>query len=357
MAGNLIKIFLSSPGDVPEERLRMAELTAEINDVLAYIVPERRLKLELLRYEVDAYPDYGAPQDVVNRLIPDDFDIFVGIMWKRCGTPTGDANSGTIEEYQRAVERRKSTGKPVIMFYLCNAPVAFPSSQDVEQLKKVVREELQSKGLTQSYPSPEQFRAYVRGDLLKAIRDLTSTVHALAAEVPTQPQIAPTTPAEKAAMRELCEEYDTARRDMPGGQARTSKMTEIFAKMRSLAASTRSSYPEFKAGPSAGVRLAAVAILQMFSNTSELDWLAQRLDPEQEKPFVGYQAAQALLQAARSLPASDCPNIIRAVTSALELANRNPDDPPRILVLKEAQDYLNRKCAKPDATGNPQMNP
>jgi hypothetical protein len=350
MAANLIKIFLSSPGDVPEERLRMAELTAEINDV----VPERGLKLELLRYEVDAYPDYGAPQDVVNRLIPDDFDIFVGIMWKRCGTPTGAANSGTIEEYERAVERRKSTGKPVIMFYLCNAPVPFPSSQDVEQLKKVVefREELQSKGLTQTYPSPEQFRAYVRGDLLKAIRDLTSTVHA--AEIPTQPQIAPTTPAEKAAMRELCEEYDKARRDMPGGQARTLRMTEIFAKMRSLAASTRSSYPEFKAGPSAGVRLAAVAILQMFSNGNELDWLAQRLDPEQEKPFVGYQAAQALLQAARSLPASDCPNLIRTVISALELANRNPDDPPRIRVLEEAREYLDNKCPKAGPAGNPQ---
>ena len=232
MAGNLIKIFLSSPGDVPEERLRMAELTAEINDVLAYLVPERGLKLELLRYEADAYPDYGAPQDVVNRLIPDDFDIFVGIMWKRYGTPTGTADSGTIEEYKRAVERRKSTGKPVIMFYLCNAPVSFPSSQDIEQLKKVVefREELQSKGLTQTYPSPDQFRAYVRGDLLKAVRDLTSNAHGFAAEAVTYAQIAPTTAAEKAAMRGLFEEYDNTRRDMPSGPPRTSKMTEIFSR-------------------------------------------------------------------------------------------------------------------------------
>ena len=70
MTGSLIKIFLSSPNDVPEERLRMAQLAAEINDVLAYLVPERGLKLELLRYEDDAYPDYGRPQDVVNRLGP-----------------------------------------------------------------------------------------------------------------------------------------------------------------------------------------------------------------------------------------------------------------------------------------------
>ena len=127
----------------------MAELIAEINDVLAYLVPERGLKLDLLRYEVDAYPDYGAPQDVIDRIIPNDFDIFVGIMWKRCGTKTASAESGTIQEYQSAVERRKRSGKPVIMFYLCNAPVPFPTPEDVQQLEKVVkfREELRAKGV------------------------------------------------------------------------------------------------------------------------------------------------------------------------------------------------------------------
>jgi hypothetical protein len=43
----------------------MAELVAEINDVLAYLVPEKSLKLELIRYEVDTHPDYGAPQEVI----------------------------------------------------------------------------------------------------------------------------------------------------------------------------------------------------------------------------------------------------------------------------------------------------
>lgn len=78
MPGNHIRIFLSSPNDVAAEREKMADLVAEINDVLTYLAPERGLKLELLRYEIDAYPDYGAPQAVVDRLLPDDFDIFIG---------------------------------------------------------------------------------------------------------------------------------------------------------------------------------------------------------------------------------------------------------------------------------------
>src|SRR5262249_23208426 len=283
------------------------------NDVLAYLAPERGLKLELLRYEVDAYPDYGAPQEVVNRLIAQDFDVFVGIMWKRCGTPTAGQDSGTVEEYRRAVERWKKTGKPVIMFYFCDAPVPFPSHEDVEQLERAVRfrEELQSKGLTQFYPSREKFREYVRGDLLRAVRDLTSTARAPVAESVGSEQIPPASPAEQVAMRELCEEYDSARGEKRSA-ARTRKMTEIFARMRSLAASVRASFPEFKLGASAGERLAAVAILQMFPSSTELSWLAERLDPNQERPFLGYQAAKALLQAGRSLPTSDCKDLMNA---------------------------------------------
>jgi hypothetical protein len=343
MADNLVKIFLSSPSDVVEERRKMAELTAEINDVLAYLAPERGLKLELLRYEVDAYPDYGAPQDVVNRIIPNDFDIFVGIMWKCCGTKTATAESGTIQEYRSAVQRRERTGKPIIMFYLCNAPLPFPTSEDVEQLKKAVefREQLEKEGLTQTYPSPESFREYVRGDLLKAVRDLASNVDTTATKAVEREQIALTTPAEKAAMSAQCEAYNAIREQMRPSPERTSKMAEIFATMRSLAGAVRWTYPEFKEGQSGGERLAAVAILQMFPNNDELDWLAKRLDHQQESRFLGYQAAQALLQAARGLPASK--NLVEAVNLALQLVRRDSSDADRIKILETARETLERK--------------
>src|SRR5262249_10157256 len=101
--------------------------------------------------------------------------------------------------------------------------------------------------------------------------------------------------------------------------ARTRKMTEIFARMRSLAASVRASFPEFKLGASAGERLAAVAILQMFPSSTELSWLAERLDPNQERAFFGYQAAQDLLQDEGSLPSYDCQDLLNSVTAALAL--------------------------------------
>lgn len=323
----------------------MADLVAEINDVLTYLAPEQGVKLELLRYEIDTYPDYGAPQEVVDRMIRDDSEIFVGMMWRRCGTPTKNQPSGTISEYRRAVARRKKTGRPIIMFYFCDAPVPFPTKGDIDQLKGVVkfRTELQPQSRTQTYPSPDRFREYVRGDLLGAVRDV------LAAERPGKKQektvpslVASATDEEVRTVRGFCLEYNQLRESMEPSPHRTRLMTAIFAKMRSHAASVVSSLADFKSGQTAGERLAAVAILQMFPLASELDWLAERLNPELEKPFLGYQAAQALLTAVQGLPKQDYPQLRKAVSTALRLAKLNKDDRPRIDTLELALELLNQ---------------
>src|SRR5215471_12877404 len=111
-----LKVFLASPSDVVEERGALARLIRDINDVLAFLAPEKHLKLELVRYETHTFPDLGQPQEVINRQIPMDYDIFVGVMWSRCGTPTATAPSGTVEEFRRAYEHRKKGHLPRIMF-------------------------------------------------------------------------------------------------------------------------------------------------------------------------------------------------------------------------------------------------
>ena len=64
----------------------MARLVRDINDVLAFLAPARNLRVEMVGYETHSYPDLGSPQEVIDRQIPLDYDVFVGIMWKRCGT-------------------------------------------------------------------------------------------------------------------------------------------------------------------------------------------------------------------------------------------------------------------------------
>src|SRR5689334_2154747 len=115
---NRIRIFAGSPGDVEKEKESLAGVIDELNRTISSLVPHKPTLLELITWKTHTYPAGGRPQGVINMQIGD-YDIFLGIMWKRFGTPTGEALSGTEEEYTRAFENWKKSGKPHLMFYFC----------------------------------------------------------------------------------------------------------------------------------------------------------------------------------------------------------------------------------------------
>ncbi len=89
----------------------------------------------------------------------------------------------------------------------------------------------------------------------------------------------------------------------------------------------------------------ATAILTMFPSAAHLDWLAARLNPEAEKPFVAYHAAVALLDAVVNLPAENCAVLASTVSKAKDLASRLRSDPDRLNVLAQAERELRMKCS------------
>jgi hypothetical protein len=342
----ILKVFIASPSDVIVEREALARLIRDINDVLAFLAPEKRLTLELVRYETHAYPDLGAPQDVINRQIPIDYDIFVGVMWKRAGTPTQNAASGTIEEFRRAVAKRKTSHLPRIMFYFCDEKIALPSSEELSQIKTVLefRAELSKLGLTETYPSHTEFAEHVRGGLLRAMRDiLREESHGALQEGDYKTPLA-VDAVSQSAMVALASEYEHIRNDMPPSDDRTRRMTAVVSQMKSHASGAQASLRQFTESESAGQRLAAIAILQMFPSAEYLSWLAERLNnPEIERPFVGYMAAVAILEAVRALSASEKAKLGQALRTAKTLAERLPSDPDRIEVLNIAQQEYERR--------------
>jgi len=91
-----VRIFVASPGDVSEERARLARVVESMNRT-GNVAERLGLTLELLRWETHVAPDVGRPQQVVfDQLDPHEWDIFVGILWMRFGTRTGrvDPESG-----------------------------------------------------------------------------------------------------------------------------------------------------------------------------------------------------------------------------------------------------------------------
>jgi|SRR5215217_5092843 len=99
----VIAVFLASPGDVSRER----EVARDVIDLVNRKVAKHfELHVELYGWE-DQPPGYGRPQAQINPHV-DDADLFIGMLWRRWGTPSGDEHSsGFEEEYQRARKRRE----------------------------------------------------------------------------------------------------------------------------------------------------------------------------------------------------------------------------------------------------------
>jgi hypothetical protein len=101
-----------------------------------------------------------------------------------------------------------------------------------------------------------------------------------------------------------------------------------------LVCSTRALLQELTVSPSPGERLAAVAALQVVPEPAYIDFLGERV--RTEKPFVGYQAALALLVAVRTLDVRFRPELLHAVKKGLEALGVIPGHTDRARVLKAA---------------------
>jgi hypothetical protein len=185
----VLSIFLASPGDVSDERGRVDAFVDEWNNLWSEDIG---VHLRLVRWETHAYPAVGADgQDVINTQIGEEYDVFLGIMWKRFGTPTGRAASGTVEEFERALERYRTSGNPQLMFYFKKADSDI--GDDAAQLQAIqqFRSKLAKDGLLYwEFLSPEQFGQLVRMHLTRHIqnwakryRQRPETAHAAQSEL------------------------------------------------------------------------------------------------------------------------------------------------------------------------------
>src|SRR5437868_3524790 len=133
---NNVKVFIASPGDVQDERNLFSMILEEIRFNLAAHLD---INLEAVKWETHSWPAAGEDaQDVINRQIGD-YDVFVGIMWRRFGTPTKHAESGTQEEFERAFGLFKKYGRPKVMFYFKKTPFYSPNAKELDQFKKVIK--------------------------------------------------------------------------------------------------------------------------------------------------------------------------------------------------------------------------
>ena len=159
-------VLIASPRDVSEERDIIRE---EIHRWDSMHAVETKMSLQPVGWETDATPDLRERgQAVINRQLVDKCDMLIGVFWTRLGTPTPEADSGTVEE----IERAANEGKRCIVYF--SDKEISPSDIDHEQYKRLqeYKQVFNRRGLTDSYKTLEEFRERVSRHITKAVQDI-----------------------------------------------------------------------------------------------------------------------------------------------------------------------------------------
>jgi hypothetical protein len=183
----ILTVFISAPSDLNDERKKCFEVVEKINREWAR---DKGVRLEPVTWETDTYSSMGSdPQAIVNQQLRD-YDIFIGLMWHRFGTPTPRAGSGTVEEFLEAKKRFLDDASDVaVSFYFKDAPVA-PSALDALQLVKVLefKESMSAHGeLYREFIDTSSLEDLVRLQLSKQIQQRAPTVPSQSREVLPMP--------------------------------------------------------------------------------------------------------------------------------------------------------------------------
>ena len=161
------KLFIGSPSDVQEEREIIEDIVNKMNDFYEpFDVP--KLKLISLKTNVRSKIGHLESQKVIDKQIDGKYNVFIGILWKKFGTKTGNYDSGTEQEFYNAYSKYEENPKSMeIMFYFCERTPEF-SEIDGNQLALVqkFRKKLEdNNGLYKTYSSIEEFKETIKNDL------------------------------------------------------------------------------------------------------------------------------------------------------------------------------------------------
>jgi hypothetical protein len=163
----VVRVLVASPGDLEVERDAIEAAVEELNLGLG---ASTNTRLEVIRWESHASPELGTdPQAILNQQLGDNFDVFIGLLWARTGTPTPRADSGTIEEFERAKARWENDPDSVsVKFYFKEEPIN-PWEIDPRQLARAqrFRSDLQTYAIYGTFVSVEDLGRLIRIHLTK----------------------------------------------------------------------------------------------------------------------------------------------------------------------------------------------
>jgi hypothetical protein len=175
-----IRLFVAHTSELTAEVDKVREVAHELNKSIADALG---VFLEVVEWKTHVMSMMGRPQQVIFDQLPlSTWDIFIGILWLRFGSPTGAVDpgagtpyaSGIEEEFTLAYDLWRNTGRPQVLFFRCTHPTA-PSAIDPDELRKINQffssfsHAGSHPGLVNTYDTVEAFAQRIQTDLIRIL--------------------------------------------------------------------------------------------------------------------------------------------------------------------------------------------
>ena len=167
-----LTVFVSGPSDVESEKAALRRVVVELS--------ERLMRTHGVALRVVGWPDDVRPgvnvdlQAEVNRQFGAEFDIYLGVLGTRFGTPTRKAGSGTEEEFEQGLKRLRADSCSLRVLFYFKTGTVDPFNLEIDQFKKVkdFRAGLHSRGvLYRDFRTTTDFVQMVKDHLERLVSD------------------------------------------------------------------------------------------------------------------------------------------------------------------------------------------
>lgn len=181
-----LRLFAASPSDTAAERAKVETVVSMLKPLADHL----GIVLDVADWRA-VVPDMGRPQQVIfDQLKPPSWDVFIGILWHRFGTPPAardpqtqkEYRAGTEEEFKTVYNLWKQHGRPRIMVYRCTRAIP-PDVLDPEQFKRVQEFFAQfdavggeHPGLSQKFETTDSFEKLLLDNLQKLLLEYEEDV-------------------------------------------------------------------------------------------------------------------------------------------------------------------------------------
>lgn len=170
----VVRVFISSPGDVAAARQAARKAVQRVDRLVAR---HNGILLEPIGWEDIPAGKAKRTQELMNPYVRA-ADIYIGILNKRFGTPTGQAESGTVEEYDLICQRwQEEDPKPYVKLYFKR--LSQEETEDPEpQLSKVIdfKQRISGTDLYHEFESAEELGDRIEEELAPLVYEVKARI-------------------------------------------------------------------------------------------------------------------------------------------------------------------------------------